>query len=157
MKDRKLLYLGIVILVVILIELLMSFMNNKLDDQKVADGLTEVKLKAGIVYDSDLEHIKVFGSYKTFSLYFNSETINEQAFNNNNYAIIVLTYDECKYTNVVPAKFKIYGNNINVTAYHDGCSSCQPLYAYYAVRVDKKKTEMYQRINWIARNKSECK
>ena len=71
----------------------------------------------------------------------------------NNYAIIVLTYDNCSFINVVPTKYTIDGKTLNVIAYHDGYSTCEPLYAYYAVKVDKAITELALNVKWIARDK----
>lgn len=95
----------------------------------------------------------VFDNYKDFSMYFNSKNIKEDYFNSNNYAILVLTYDNCSYTNIVPTKYNINGKTLNVTAYHDGYSTCEPLYAYYAVKVDKKITELNLNVKWIVREK----
>ena len=156
MKNKKklLVFFGIFVIVVGLISI--YILDNKSNSYKMANGLVKVELKPDLRYDIDLEHPKVFNSYADFSLYFDSKNINEADFNNSNYAVIILSYDECSYTNVVPTKYVIKGKNINVTAYHDGCSTCKPLYAYYAVKVNKNITELNQNTKSIARNKNKC-
>ena len=157
MKNKKFLLLVCAIIVIIIIVfILVKNANYKTNSFKIADGMVKVDLKSGTEYDIDLENASVFTNYDDFSEYFNSSEITSNDFNNNNYAIITLIYDTCKYTNVVPTKYTIFGNTINIKAYHDGCSSCAPLYSYYAVKVSKQKTALKVNIKWIARDKNSC-
>ena len=156
MKNRKNLILFLAIIVIVAIGLTITYLlNSKSSSYKIADGITKIELKSDVQYDIDLEHLHVFDNYEDFSIYFNSESIKKDYFDSNNYAILILNYDECSYTNVVPTKYTVVGNKLNVTAYHDGFSTCEPLYAYYAVKVNKDITELNLNINWIARNKDE--
>ena len=157
MKIKKYTYLFIAITLVFIILGSIYVINNKSNSNKIAKGLIKVELKPNIQYDNDIEHPKVIESYSEFLSYFTSSSIRAEEFDKNNYAIIILNYDNCSYTNVVPTKYNIFGNTINVTAYHDGCSSCKPLYAYYAVKINKNIKKINQNIKWIARNKNECK
>lgn len=141
-------------MIVVIASMIVNLLNSKSYSYQIADGIFKIELKSGVQYNIDFEHLRVFDNYTNFSLYFNSENINEYHFNVNNYAILVLTYDACSYTNVVPIKYTIDGKILNVTAYQDGYSTCEPLYAYYAVKDDKDLIELDLDVRWIARDKN---
>lgn len=153
-KKSLILFLGIIVIVAIGLTII-YLLNNKSDSYQMANGIIKIELKSDVQYDIDLEHLHVFDNYEDFSMYFNSESIKKYYFDSNNYAILILPYDDCSYTNIVPTKYNIVGKTLYVTAYHDGYSSCKPLYAYYAVKVNKNITKLNLNINWIARNKNE--
>ena len=156
MKNKKRVIIFLVIFVIVIVAVVAYILINKQGSYKVAKGLVKLDLKSEAQYDIDLEHLQVFNNYADFSLYFDNKNKSEADFDNNNYAVIILTYDDCSFTNVVPTKYKIHNETIDITAYHDGCSSCPPLYAYYAVKVDKNISSLTQYINWIVRNEEEC-
>ena len=146
-----------IIMVIGILSVIVIKNKNRENSYQVADGMIKVDLKSNALdFDMDLENAKVYTNYNDFSSNFNSSTITLSDFDNNNYAVIALPYDECRYTNVIPTKYRFVGNSIKVIAYHDDCSSCPPMYSYYAIKVAKKVVNLKINIKWIARNGENC-
>ena len=157
MKNKNIIYIGILLLLLVALVFVFFMVNKKeeVSDNGIADGMYKVEYKFG--EDSvDVSLPSVFTNYDDFSGYFKSSEINKDSFKENNYAVITLTYDECKYTNVVPSEYTVNENILDVVAYHDGCSACKPKYAYYVAKIEKSLKNVDVHVNWIARDVSDC-
>ena len=111
------------------------------------------------IFDEELieEDSYTFTSYEDYKSDFSNGKLTSNDFKNNNYVLLKIMYDSCSESNIEPADYKIDGNTIKVVfAYDASCGLCASQYMYYLLKVDKSITDPSVKIDFKARNKTDC-
>ena len=153
MKKRNIIY--IVIAAVIIIGVIVFFVMKKAQKSSYNSSF----LYIGKYSDNEfiLEKGYVFRDYDDFKTKLNSNKLKEKDFENNNYVLIPISYDECAEKDVTPAKYTIRDNNIDVLVeYEANCGGCASINEYYLIKVDKKVVFSSVDIKYKATNEIHC-
>lgn len=89
----------------------------------------------------DLKDNYIFQTYEDLMEYFPAATIDEKAFDDNNYLLVRMVYDSCAESDIVPVDYSINGNIVKISVqYKKSCGGpCAPEYLYYLLKVDKNQ------------------
>ena len=105
----------------------------------------------------ELDDNKILVSYDEYKEYFDSELLKENDFDNNNYAIIKLSYDPCTDRNIVLSNYSINDNNIDVTFTYDrSCGVCMHENSYYLVKLDRNIVDANINIKYDVNRTEKC-
>lgn len=89
----------------------------------------------------DLKDNYIFQTYEDLMEYFPDATIDEEAFDDNNYLLVRMIYDSCAESDINPVDYSIDGNIVKISVqYKKSCGGpCAPEYLYYLLKVDKNQ------------------
>lgn len=158
MKKKIFIIIGVLLVACAIAYEVVLLLKNDVEPTPGPVEPNEEFIYLGSFYDRIIEEDNyVFTNYEDFASKFQSEVINEDSFNEHNYALITILYDECSEKNVTPTKYRIYGNIIKVDiSYTAKCGVCAPQKMYYLLAVDKSITDAEISYDYHANNKVHC-
>ena len=152
MKNRMIV-LGIGIIFAILVLLLVLFYKRK----------EELPIDNEIIYLSEKEYDFINDDYYIFSDYtdymnkVNDDILIDSNFDNNNYALVRITYDLCNEEEFKIASYNIKDNVLTLKVnYKASCGICAPKYYNYLLKIDKNIIVDKVSIDYEATNKVSC-
>lgn len=111
------------------------------------------------VYEEQVieEENYIFTTYTDYHNKFNSNIINENDFQKNNYVLVPIQYNSCSESEFIPSDYTINGELINITVnFKASCGVCATEYMYYLLKVDKSITSATIDIDYKSINDTHC-
>ena len=155
-KDNNLL-IGIIIIVVL--ALFIGLLYLVFDKKEESNAVTDVKQLGYYDYDHKLidDSSYVFTSYEEYYEIVKSDILNKKDFEEKNFVLYELMYDECSESNVKIDSYKLDGTELNIkVSYTSKCGLCAPEYLYFLIPVEKTVTNVEINEEFVARNNPNC-
>ena len=152
-KDNSSNSMFIIYLVLILLIILFIFLiviNNVGEKDKYQNIITQNNALA--------VNGEVIESYDEFKSKFGSNKLSESSFEDNNYAVLIVSYDDCSQKNFSLEKYEKVGNQLRAYfTLEKNCKECTSKFRYYFLPVDKDvKEELNVSIDYQTKNNPKC-
>ena len=162
-KNNIIVIITIIVVLVVLLALVFIFL-------KPTDAVDSITPVEPVIKNEDFIYIEsedkysneelkdiVFTSLEEYHSRFNNDLLTEKDFENNNYLLLSVFYDECSEKNITPTSYTINGTDVNVVfKYESSCGICAPSYLYYLLKLDKNITSVKTNIKYESINDPHC-
>ena len=130
--------------------------NNNIDPISI-DSKNDFVFLNNISLESNV-HSYLFKDYDEFeNMTHVTNTLNKSDFDNNNYFMFRVTYDECAEKDLKLTNYYIKDNYVNIKAsYTMVCDNCEYKSNYYVIPVDKKYNNLSYNIDYTVLNDINC-
>ena len=149
MKNKKILIIGLCLVIVIVTILVVFKFNNK-------EKVLEAKLLSE-KYNESIGEYKIFTNYNEFSNEFNNNSITKDDFEKNNILVFEIMYDSCSESDFEIKNINYKDNKLDILfEYKVSCGVCAPNYQYYFIKIGKNDTIKEFNIDYKAINTVDC-
>jgi hypothetical protein len=142
------LYLVLVVLIIFLVIFLLIRGSKPKD--KYANIITD---------DNDLAvNGEIFKSYEEFNTRFGSKELSEDEFEENNFAVLIVSYDSCSQKKLELEKYEKVGDQLRAYfTLEKDCNDCAAKFRYYFLPVAKDVTEELNiSVDYQTKNNPKC-
>ena len=163
-------YVAIVgIIVLAIVATILIILNNQNQHVRKIEELRDSYIYLGSGHDVDSETSAIsdrivtdYSSYQNAIQYItfanpNATRLTKSDFDNHNYAIVVVRYDECSEDNLEPSELTATTDQVHIVFDYDStCGLCAAEYLFYAFKLDKNITNADIVVDYHTRSTQEC-
>ncbi len=165
MKKKHLIILSAIVLPIICVSIAIivskntnNSNNNNVINNNYSDSKSIELEYQGYLEDMDYDNTNyVFKSYEEYNKYFDEDKVTKNDFNDSNYVLIPIKFNECHEYDFNVNRYDIQGDTINVfVTYNTSCGVCAQSFIYFLIPIDKNITINNINVEYEVLKKSNC-